>query len=61
MEWISVKDRLPEMFVNVLGYSSNGKIRIICVDASGELDEYELGDIPDHWTYWTLLPEPPKK
>ena len=51
MEWISAKDRLPELEKEVLVYDSFGKMYI--------------GLITDGWkglyvTHWMPLPEPPK-
>jgi hypothetical protein len=64
--WISVKDRLPGKFKNVLVISDKGRIRITCVDASGKLDEFEqvkgLIDKKDDdkkWTHWQPLPPAP--
>jgi len=64
MEWISVKDKLPEEGENVLiyeeaysevGYLFRGKWRSMETDFCGE--PYELEDV----THWMYLPEPPKK
>lgn len=60
-EWISVKDRLPEKFVNVLGYGDNDKIAIVCIDNTGEFDRYNIGDEDEKVTHWHPLPSPPKK
>ena len=51
MEWISTKDRLPELEKEVLVYDSFGNMYI--------------GLITDGWkglyvTHWMPLPEPPK-
>ena len=64
MEWISVKDGLPEKFKTVLVYSKNYGIKE---------DSYEFttkeGDVcfqgnkeenDDSITHWQILPEPPK-
>ena len=72
MEWISVKDRLPEFNKEVLMYSpddyfdcGNGYIVTgMVVDANtyrgrGEND-IKLYGVPDGCTHWMPLPEPPK-
>jgi hypothetical protein len=59
--WISVEDRLPKTFKNVLGISNKGKIVIACVDSSGIFDDYPLGGDSDFFTHWQELPNPPKK
>lgn len=62
MEWISVKDRLPDPMTSVLAYS-RGSIY--------QPDDYPhcevLGYDPDVWnpgwsfvTHWMPLPEPPE-
>lgn len=73
-EWISVKDRLPELFKDVLTCDVDGKIII------NWLDELEVdGKITINWldeleedicyfayagktvTHWMPLPEPPEE
>ena len=51
-EWISVKDRLPDVGVEVLVYS---EIDGICVD-------YYDGDVFGYFdiTHWMPMPKPPK-
>lgn len=58
-EWISVKDRLPDMYQNVLAIRADGKI---VVDAIGSLEIwYKQMDIVGRpVTHWMPLPEPPK-
>ncbi len=60
MEWISVKDRLPEEGERVIAFCSDGIIR---------LNRLEYGNFPiilgkgcSHigTTHWMPLPEPPK-
>lgn len=69
-EWISVKDRLPEIGVEVLICDVNGSNGFRDV-WSLELDE-EYGDVcwegkdgcwysPDSVTHWMSLPEPPEE
>jgi hypothetical protein len=66
MEWISVNDRLPEEFSNVLVARSCGVVCECTVDIDGEFAfEYELGlrrytakPLSDV-THWMPLPSPP--
>lgn len=61
MEWISVKERLPEVFVKVLICGSNKEIAISCRMKSGIFDVYPIGyDGEVEVTHWMPLPEPPK-
>ncbi len=67
MDWISVEDRLPEEFVNVIGYLPE------IVDGDTEawtvaeciyvFKQWKLrGEIAPHFvppTHWMPLPEPP--
>lgn len=65
-EWISVKDRLPEKFVSVLGYVPNLKSYQV-------VHECFLGSHGDWYTpmayeekeimvtHWMPLPEPPEE
>ena len=59
-EWISVEDRLPELFEDVFTYDGDGKILI------NWLEEFESGIGYFAYggksvTYWMPLPEPPKE
>ena len=57
--WISVKDRLPELFKNVLTIDSEGKIFINWLEDITETNSYFAygsGSV----THWQHLPEPPK-
>ena len=58
-EWISVKDRLPDMYQNVLAIRADGKM---VVDAIGSLEIwYKQMDIVGRpVTHWMPLPQPPK-
>lgn len=59
MEWISVKDRLPEQGQEVLTYYN------LIAQGMYYVDQYpnemtENGDIVKELTHWMPLPEPPK-
>lgn len=58
MNWISVKDRLPERDVRVLGIDRLKVIEIVSLDEDGFFmtDECFLKRI----THWMPLPEPPE-
>lgn len=70
-EWISTKDRLPELDKLVLGYTDDKKIFIVELSNYGffkkelkfstqaEFEDwlFELDEI----THWMPLPEPPKE
>lgn len=64
MEWISVKDRLPEYVKGktsskeVLVYSKDGGIGICFVNPGGA---WYLDDFDIEINYWMPLPEPPKE
>lgn len=53
-EWISVNDRLPERFKDVLTYDLNGKIATNWV---AEENYFAYGR--EFVTHWMPLPEPP--
>ena len=58
-DWISVDDRLPELYKNVLTIDSEGKIFINWLEEVTETKSYfAYGS----WsvTHWQPLPEPPK-
>lgn len=58
-QWISVKDRLPKEWYEVLAYSEMGKIeQAIYVNGRWKLSAF-LGEIVDV-THWQPLPKPPK-
>ena len=58
-KWISVEERLPEMYKNVLVIRTDGKIRL---DAIGSLSVWyeEVWHTGNPITHWMPLPEPPK-
>lgn len=62
MDWISVKDRLPEPLVDVLAFhvdeiSGEREISIEWVNHEKEWIYHHLGPV----THWMPLPEPPKE
>lgn len=71
MNWISVKERLPEtagdVFLVVVKEGNNLEVDIAEFNPEvGYIDEwvtaYDWGDTGEcHITHWTPLPEPPKE
>lgn len=73
MKWISVKEKLPELFIDVLAYCINecGATyekgdRYCCIDRLCKwTDDYPESFRTDrfygHVTHWMLLPEFPKE
>ena len=64
LEWISVKERLPETGKNVLVCFQNGDMAVACVFSTGK--GFTLWrTIDDCWTckcgHWMPLPKPPKE
>lgn len=57
-EWISVEDRLPEMYEDVLCYADGHSFYVdfICSDGKWCDDESYTNRV----THWMPLPEPPK-
>ena len=67
MEWISVKDRLPELDEPVLVFSKGDyKLSALCKEIPTfeetfkAFDYWEDIDELHHVTHWMPLPEPPK-
>lgn len=58
-KWISVKDRLPEKWQNVLTVRTDGKFRF---DFIGSLDVWyeDVNFVGYPVTHWMPLPQPPK-
>jgi hypothetical protein len=64
-EWVSVKDRLPEVEIGVLIYTILGDIEIALLnppDCDGPFWYYpeDNGWDEDDVSHWMLLPAPPK-
>lgn len=59
--WISVEERLPDHFRNVLAATGKGFIRITWIDKGTMLfDVMELREeVNDHYTHWQPLPPNP--
>ena len=58
--WISVEDRLPEEYVNVLAFDGNEIVMAYYGKTGWTLvDLYECEDV--NAKYWMPLPEPPRK
>lgn len=69
MEWINVKDRLPDDMENVLvftegcidvGHLTKGRFGLARWETDS-LDEWGDREILKDVTHWMPLPEPPKK
>lgn len=65
-EWISVTERLPEMFCAVLVYCPKNKnIYEVYFNARGEWHFFDTSIagkmLDDTVTHWMPLPEPPKE
>ena len=63
MEWISVKDRLPEESGNYIVAAFTGAdIRTSMVPYSHRIKHWNLTGARSYWKilYWMPLPEPPK-
>ena len=62
MEWIKVKDRLPEFNEEVLAYTPDGAIWMADYDPEDDgwktTDNYQL---LEDVTHWMPLPDPPAK
>lgn len=66
MEWISVKDRLPEVYAKVLCYFPNKRYGSQIAVSYFESNAIESGMCADAFkhgkpTHWMPLPEPPKE
>jgi len=56
MEWISVKDRLPEVFERVLCWDGEYIEIRERIDSNPDNDSF-----PTFYTYWMSLPKSPKE
>lgn len=55
-EWVSVKDKLPEQYTDVIVFIKGDTIAVDYVDENS--DFYYYGE---YVTHWMSLPEPPKE
>ena len=58
MEWISVKDQMPEQFRPVIVYRDGNKVEQGYWDGTGYWKGYATWT--KHVTHWMPMPEPPK-
>jgi hypothetical protein len=58
--WISVKERLPEPYKDVLVFNAFAGFHIAQVDSFRGWVCRSLANAPHEVTYWQPLPEPPK-
>lgn len=61
MEWIKINDKLPELYKDVLVYTTEGNIVEASMTTKGYWTGYDYtGEIDVTPTHWMTLPEPPK-
>ena len=59
-EWISVKDRLPEVGVPVLVHEGPYNYQVIAtINSDGRWEDTVEGYMAIHVTHWMPLPDPP--
>ena len=56
-EWIDVRDRLPEPYVDVLAVHKNGYVRVECMTP---YESFSFSPIYGEVTHWSPLPELPE-
>lgn len=62
-EWISVKDKLPELRIPVLVYLKNSELQVAIMSTSNNWyisDEWNNSFLHEYITHWMPLPSPPK-
>lgn len=62
-EWVSVEERLPEKYTDVLVYCFSGSIEVALIDGDGVWGDgvATLGELyGDGVTHWMPIPEPPE-
>lgn len=57
--WISVKDRLPELYVDVLIFTKGGTIAVDCLERIMSWGE-DFYNYEQNVTHWMPLPKPPE-
>lgn len=61
MNWVSVKERLPEKGKSVLVMLQEGACLVARIEPWGWAKGYSAADILDDVTHWMPLPGPPKE
>lgn len=62
MEWISVKERLPQSGQCVILYSvKSGVAEGAWLESKGHYEQWRWNAIMTNVTHWMPLPEPPKQ
>lgn len=56
-EWIDVRDRLPEPYVDVLARHKNGYVRVECMSL---YESFSFSPVYGEVTHWSPLPELPE-
>ena len=56
-QWISVKDRLPDEYIDVLTYGARPSYDVVYINRLIDKNEW----LYDGVTHWMPLPEPPKE
>lgn len=63
IEWISVKDRLPEAKDGIIGATGEPEVVTICAFAHGWFPSINMVEAvrehPKYYRWWAPLPEPP--
>lgn len=60
-EWVSVKDRLPEQYTDVIVFTKNGIIDVDCLEHIMSWGEEDFCKYGDNVTHWMPLPTPPQR
>lgn len=59
-KWVSVDERLPNGFYNVLGLTRKGRMLITWIDRGTlNFDDNDIDIENDCYTHWMELPKPP--
>ena len=66
MKWISVKEKFPEPYLDVLCYMKDGTMAVGCYDSLYEYGDWRINideglcqQVESRPLYWMPLPEPP--
>lgn len=61
-EWISVRERLPNNFSQVIGYMAWGGMSVVQYESERFFSQGAFAPLPkEAVTYWMPLPEPPEE